>query len=64
MTLDGRVTAPEKLLYVPDKWPIDYLNKFHQMFDEFGLNLGAFDIIRDGDDTLYFMEFNPNGQWY
>ena len=34
------------------------------MFDEFGLNFGAFDIIRDEDDTLYFIELNPNGQWY
>ena len=34
------------------------------MLDEFGLNFGAFDIIRDEDDTLYFIELNPNGQWY
>jgi hypothetical protein len=34
------------------------------MLDEFGLNFGAFHIIRDEDDTLYFIELNPNGQWY
>jgi glutathione synthase/RimK-type ligase-like ATP-grasp enzyme len=34
------------------------------MLDELGLNCGAFDIIRDEDDTLYFIELNPNGQWY
>ena len=34
------------------------------MLDELGLNLGAFDITRDEDDTLYFIEINPNGQWY
>ena len=34
------------------------------MLDEFGLNFGAFDIIRDEDDTLYFIELNPNRQWY
>lgn len=28
------------------------------------LNFGAFDIIRDEDDTLYFIKLNPNGQWY
>ena len=64
MTLDWRVTEPHKLVHVPDNLPIDYLNKLHQMLDEFGLNFGAFDIIRDEDDTLYFIELNPNGQWY
>ena len=34
------------------------------MFDEFGWNFGAFDIIRNEDDILYFIEVNPNGQWY
>jgi hypothetical protein len=46
---------PGKLVHVPDKLPIDYLNKLYQMLDEFGLNFGAFDIIRDEDDTLYFI---------
>ncbi|MEG4501513.1 hypothetical protein QUB05_25445 [Microcoleus sp. F10-C6] len=64
VTLDWRVIEPDKLVDVPDKLPIDYLNKLHQMLDEFGLNFGAFDIIRDEDDTLYFIELNPNGQWY
>ncbi len=44
--------------------PTDYLNKLYQMLDELGLNLGTFDIISDQDDTLYFIELNPNGQWY
>ena len=64
VTLDWGVTEPDKLVHVTDKLPIDYLNKLHQMLDEFGLNFGAFDIIRDEDDTLYFIELNPNGQWY
>ena len=64
ITLDWRVTEPDKLVHVPDKLPIDYLNKLHQMLDEFGLNFGAFDIIRDEADTLYFIALNPNGQWY
>ena len=49
---------------LPDKLPTDYLNKLYQMLDELGLNLGAFNIISDEDDTLYFIELNPNGQWY
>ncbi|MEG3960045.1 hypothetical protein [Microcoleus sp. herbarium2] len=64
VTCDWRVTEPDKLVHVLDKLPIDYLNKFYQMLDELGLNLGAFNIIRNEDDTLYFIELNPNGQWY
>jgi len=64
LTLDWGVTEPDKLVHVPDNLPIDYLNKLHQMLDKFGLNFGAFDIIPDEDDTLYFIELNPNGQWY
>ena len=64
MTLDWHVTEPDKLVHVPDKLPIDYLNKLYQMLDELGLNLGAFDIISDENGTLYFIELNPNGQWY
>jgi hypothetical protein len=56
VTCDWRDTEPDKLAHVPDKLPIDYLNKLHQMLDEFGLNFGEFDIIRDGDDTIYFIE--------
>ncbi|MEG4231295.1 hypothetical protein QUA40_04120 [Microcoleus sp. Pol11C3] len=52
MTLDWRVTEPDKLVHVPDKLPMDYLNKLHQMLDELGLNFGAFDIIRDEDDRI------------
>ncbi|MCC3436117.1 MvdC/MvdD family ATP grasp protein [Microcoleus sp. PH2017_05_CCC_O_A] len=44
VTLDWRVAEPDKLVHVPDKLPIDYLNKLHQMLDEFGLNFGAFDM--------------------
>ena len=51
VTLDWRVTEPDKLVHIPEKLPIDYLNELYQMLDELGLNLGAFDIIRDEDDT-------------
>jgi hypothetical protein len=64
VTLDWGVTEPNKLVHVPEKLPIEYLNKLYQMLDELRLNFGAFDIIRDEDDTLYFIELNPNGQWY
>ena len=41
VTLDWSVTEPDKLVQVPDKLPIDYLNKLYQMLDELGLNLGS-----------------------
>ena len=62
VTLDWPVTEPDKLVHVPDKLPIEYLNKLYQMLDELHLNFGAFDIISDEDDTLYFIKLNPNGQ--
>jgi hypothetical protein len=64
VTLDWRVTEPEKLIHTPDELPKEYIKQLFKMLDEFGLNFGAFDIIRDDDDTLYFIELNPNGQWY
>jgi hypothetical protein len=64
VALDWRVTEPEKLIHIADKLPIEYIKKLYQMLDKFGLNFGAFDIIRDDDETLYFIELNPNGQWY
>jgi hypothetical protein len=64
VTCDWRVTEPDQLVHVPDKLPIEYLNKLYQMLDELGLNFGTFDIIRDEDDTLYFIKLNPNGQLY
>jgi glutathione synthase/RimK-type ligase-like ATP-grasp enzyme len=50
--------------HVPDTLPDEYIQKLRGMLDIFGLNFGAFDIIRDDDDRLYFIELNPNGQWY
>jgi glutathione synthase/RimK-type ligase-like ATP-grasp enzyme len=64
VAIDWRVIEPDKVTHVPDILPDDYIQKLHQMLEIFGLNFGAFDIIRDNDDELYFIELNPNGQWY
>ena len=61
---DWRVTEPDKLFHTPDTLPEDYIAKLHKMLELLGLNFGAFDIIRGDDDVLYFIELNPNGQWY
>jgi glutathione synthase/RimK-type ligase-like ATP-grasp enzyme len=62
--MDWRVIEPDKVTHVPDTLPDSYIYKLRQMLEIFGLNFGAFDIIRDDDDELYFIELNPNGQWY
>lgn len=64
IALDWRATEPEKLTHVPDELPNSYIEKLYEMLNKFGLHFGAFDVIRDTDDTLYLIELNPNGQWY
>jgi hypothetical protein len=64
VNMDWRVIEPDKVIHVPDTLPDEYIQKLRGMLDIFGLNFGAFDIIRDDDDELYFIELNPNGQWY
>lgn len=64
VNLDWRSIEPDKLVHVPDNLPDVYIDKLFKMLDELGLNFGAFDVIQDDDDTLYFIELNPNGQWH
>jgi glutathione synthase/RimK-type ligase-like ATP-grasp enzyme len=35
-----------------------------EMLRTLGLQFGAFDFVVDKDGSLYFLEVNPNGQWY
>lgn len=64
VALDWRATEPDKLTHIPDSLPDSYIKQLRQMLQVFGLHFGAFDVIRDHDDTLYLIELNPNGQWY
>ncbi|MFB8792449.1 MAG: hypothetical protein U7123_27290 [Potamolinea sp.] len=64
VNIDWRVIDPEQVTHVPDELPESYIYKLRQMLDIFGLNFGAFDVIRDDDNELYLIELNPNGQWY
>jgi len=52
VSLDWRITAPEKLIHIPDTLPESYISKLFKMLKIFGLHFGAFDIIRDSDDVL------------
>lgn len=64
VNLDWRATSPDKLNHFEDSLPKEYINKLHEMLRLLGLNFGAFDVIRDNAGDLYFIELNPNGQWY
>lgn len=35
-----------------------------EMLEKLGLSFGAFDFVVDVNNELYFLEVNPNGQWY
>jgi hypothetical protein len=60
---DWRVTNPENLDHIQDSLPDAYIAKLQKMLQLLGLHFGAFDIIRDNNDVLNFIELNPNGQW-
>ena len=62
--IDWRIVDPNKLGHYADNLPSEYLLKLQKMLSEFHLNFGAFDIIEDINYDLFFIELNPNGQWY
>jgi hypothetical protein len=64
VNIDWRVTDPSKLAHTPDELPNAYIHRLRKMLKAFDLNFGAFDIILGSDGKLYFIELNPNGQWY
>lgn len=64
VSVDWRIAETDKILHYPDNLPSEYLRKLDDMLKEFKLKFGAFDIIKDEQDNLYFIELNPDGQWY
>lgn len=62
--IDWRIIDPNKLGHHLDNLPLKYILKLKKMLKEFRLNFGAFDIIEDINNDLFFIELNPNGQWY
>lgn len=51
---------PHKIVDIPD----DVAARLKKMLSIMGLNFGAFDLIVDETGTYYFIEVNPNGQYY
>lgn len=58
--IDDVEDLPHRLVEIPDTLK----NQLRQMLSDMGLRFGAFDLIRDIDDRYYFLELNPNGQYY
>ena len=52
------------LHYFPTELPEKMSRICLSMLDKLGLSFGAFDFVVNTKDELYFLEVNPNGQWY
>ncbi len=54
----------DKLSYTSVEFPHEVSDRCQCMLRRLGLAFGAFDFIMSKDEKLYFLEVNPNGQWY
>ena len=54
----------EKLKYTSISLPQEITDRCHSMLRSLGLEFGAFDFAVDKRGICYFLEVNPNGQWY
>ena len=54
----------EKLKYTPVSLSQEIIDRCHAMLRTLGLEFGAFDFAVDKHGVCYFLEVNPNGQWY
>lgn len=53
-----------KLQYAQFDFPEEMSERCKKMLQVLGLEFGAFDFAVDKNDNCYFLEVNPNGQWY
>ena len=49
--------------FIPYKLSTEIKIKLNKFMKHLGLNLGAFDLILDSDETIHFIEMNPIGQF-
>lgn len=54
----------DKLSYAEVELPCEISNRCQYMLKQLGLAFGAFDFVMSKDGKIYFLEVNPNGQWY
>jgi glutathione synthase/RimK-type ligase-like ATP-grasp enzyme len=62
--VDWRIDDPEELPHRLVALPTIVETQLRQMLVNMGLNYGAVDLIRDDNGTYFFIEINPNGQFY
>lgn len=55
-------SSTEKIRYGRYQLPTQLQKKLHHLMDLLQLNTGSIDLIKDENDTYYFLEVNPTGQ--
>jgi hypothetical protein len=58
--IDDVCELPHRIVDIPEI----LATKLKCMLSIMGFNFGAFDVIADQSGTFYFIELNPNGQYY
>lgn len=56
--------AGASLRYEPVRLPREISNFCLSLLQHYGLSFGAVDFVVDKSGTYWFLEINPNGQWY
>ena len=61
--VDWRATELADLPHRALELPAQLEQKCHELLSTLRLRFGAIDLIRTDDDTYWFLEINPNGEW-
>ena len=62
--VDWRHVPSESIRYFPYELPGEQINLCRELLDKLGLKYAAIDLVRDSTGDYYFLEINPNGQYY
>jgi len=61
---DFRATSPYKIKHTVFELPDEIQKKLLAFNKHYGLNFSTFDFVLTPKGDYYFLECNPNGQWY
>lgn len=62
--IDWRIESVEELPHEMVEIPLDIADQLRKLLKMMGLNFGAIDMIKDDVGDYYFIEINPNGQYF
>ena len=62
--IDWRKVDPFAITCRPIKLPAKLISILRKFIKFYGMNFGVFDLIKTPDGSFFFLENNPNGQWY